>query len=72
MVLLIPATWRWMVDRPESLGQQQTAKLRPQPSKVKAEQFTVGEALHESFLVLTGVMVVSSALITGVTFTTSL
>jgi MFS family permease len=70
MVLLVPATWRWMVDRPESLGQQPDGQT-PSPNhlKVKAEQFTVSEALHtRAFWVLTGVMVVSSALITGVTF----
>ncbi len=70
VVLLVPATWRWMVDRPESLGQQPDGRS-PSPDyvKVSAEQFTVGEAIHtRAFWVLTGVMVVSSALITGVTF----
>ena len=58
----------WIV--PSQLGQQPDGRG---PSsdyvKVSAEQFTVSEALHtKSVWVLTGVMVVSSALITGVTF----
>ena len=69
-LILVPATWRWMEDRPESLGQ------RPDGGSSQAgdvstviDHYTVREAAAtNAFWVLTGVMVVSSALITGVTF----
>ena len=69
-LILVPATWRWMEDRPESLGQ------RPDGGSSQAgdvstviDHYTVKEAAAtNAFWVLTGVMVVSSALITGVTF----
>ena len=69
-VLLVPATWRWMEDRPESLGQRPDGRdSLSTGEKSRAEQFTVTEAVAtRAFWVLTGVMVVSSALITGVTF----
>jgi MFS family permease len=69
-LILVPATWRWMEDRPESLGQRPDGGAS-QAGDVSAviDHYTVREAAAtNAFWVLTGVMVVSSALITGVTF----
>ena len=70
LVAVVPAAWRWMEDRPESLGQLPDG-LPPTPieSATKVEHYTVGEATAtRAFWVMTSVMVVSSALLTGVTF----
>tara|TARA_B100001250_G_scaffold413443_1_gene447599 strand:+ start:2310 stop:3563 length:1254 start_codon:yes stop_codon:yes gene_type:complete len=69
-LILVPATWRWMEDRPESLGQRPDGGAS-QAGDVSTviDHYTVREAAAtNAFWVLTGVMVVSSALITGVTF----
>ena len=69
-LILVPATWRWMEDRPESLGQRPDGGAS-QAGDVSTviDHYTVKEAAAtNAFWVLTGVMVVSSALITGVTF----
>lgn len=69
-LILVPATWRWMEDRPDSIGQQPDGlPSHAQDVGTVIDHYTVKEAATtNAFWVLTGVMVVSSALITGVTF----
>lgn len=69
-VVLVPATWRWMEDRPESLGQRPDGHAGlSDDAATPTIHYTVREAVAtNAFWLLTGVMVVSSALITGVTF----
>ncbi|HAF69378.1 MAG TPA: MFS transporter [Acidimicrobiaceae bacterium] len=69
-LILVPATWRWMEDRPESLGQRPDGRaFQHDDAVIEIDQYTVREAAAtNAFWVLTGVTVVSSALITGVTF----
>ena len=69
-ILIVPATAIFMADRPESLGQHPDGRATSNTdSGIKKPQYTVVEALHTSaFWVLTLVMVVSSLLITGLTF----
>lgn len=69
-LILVPATWRWMEDRPDSIGQQPDGlPSHAQDVGNAIDHYTVKEATTtNAFWVLTGVMVVSSALITGVTF----
>ena len=69
-VAVVPATWRWMEDRPESLGQLPDG-LSPAlvESAEKVHHYTAKEALAtQAFWITTSVIVVSSALLTGVTF----
>ena len=69
-LILVPATLRWMEDRPESIGQRPDGRpFSASATNTSADHYTVKEAIStNAFWVLTGVMVVSSALITGVTF----
>jgi len=69
-MLVVPATWLFMVDRPETIGQvpdgQRGDSDAAAPTTV---HHTVGEALRTGgFWALNGTMVVASALITGLTF----
>jgi len=70
LVALVPATWRWMEDRPESIGQVPDGRFGFHSDKNSpVTHHTVRQALSTSaFWILTGVTVVSSALITGLTF----
>ena len=70
LVAVVPAAWRWMEDRPESLGQLPDGRRPLSFRSVKPiEHFTVREATTtHAFWIMTSVMVVSSALLTGVTF----
>ncbi|MCS5675858.1 MAG: MFS transporter [Acidimicrobiales bacterium] len=69
-VAVVPTAWRWMEDRPESLGQLPDGL----PSALvgsakKVDHYTVKEAVvTRAFWIMTAVTVVSSALLTGVTF----
>lgn len=69
-ILIVPATAIFMADRPETLGQHPDGRATSSAdSGIQKPQYTVFEALHTSaFWVLTLVMVVSSLLITGLTF----
>jgi MFS family permease len=69
-VAVVPATWRWMEDRPESLGQLPDGLSSALAgSAKKVHHYTAKEAITtQAFWIMTSVMVVSSALLTGVTF----
>ncbi len=69
-VVVVPVTWRWMEDRPESLGQLPDGLSSAlAESAKKVHHYTAKEAIAtQAFWITTSVMVVSSALLTGVTF----
>ena len=69
-IALVPATWLFMVDRPESIGQIPDGSPRPAGATSPVTQdYAVGQAMHTAaFWTLTATMVTSSALITGLTF----